>query len=425
MPEARRSVGKFAVGLLAIAIAVVPSALVMHVILAAKAERRAALPEDHPGGTLERLTPLSESCLDASASPDGGRIAYFTLDPPFLPSHFFLLARPRAPVVPTGSAETTQRYLMVQEARGGEAEYIPLPSRRIPVGRAAWQPDGNGLLVCLSRRVDDDELREIWRIDLSDGSVTQLTYGPSESWPAVSPDGRWIAFIGNTDSQPYVMRADSSDRRRIWAEPATGATFAWSPDSRLLAFVTMSEMEQRSLFGGGGGDQLRRAVVVYRVDDDSGRPVAEPFVGRQISWSLDGSELVYTTRAYGQGAGPGGQVGSRVAAVRPDRDLTRRWLTPPMPRAITDPMAAAPGVVAFIYDDEIFCVPLAGGVPVVASIRALVNSESVARIPGAPALLFARGQPGEYDFLDFRICRFDFSAGFLARVVREGAGRER
>lgn len=89
-------------------------------------------------------------------------------------------------------------------------------------------------------------------------SRTERTVGASaaeEAYPALSPDGRWIAFsaVAEGDPQPnlFVMRANGSGRRRLTAGIPKDAYANWSHDGRALYFVR---------FAPGGSNIYRMAM---------------------------------------------------------------------------------------------------------------------------------------------------------------------
>ena len=62
-----------------------------------------------------------------------------------------------------------------------------------------------------------------------------------EAYPAVSPNGQWIAFssVPAAGAQPnlYVIKLNGTGRRRLTVGSAKDAYSAWSPDGRHLYFV--------------------------------------------------------------------------------------------------------------------------------------------------------------------------------------------
>ena len=135
----------------------------------------------------------------------------------------------------------------------------------------SWYPDGSALIGASrpvqTRRVGDD--KALYRMPLATGRWERIQYAKSPSdedmSPAVSPDGRWIAFHRN------VSLGD------LWRMPVTGGTperltrlrtnlygLAWTPDGRHLVFsryvdgkVTLSSL-----------DLDTRRVVDFRAGSD-------------------------------------------------------------------------------------------------------------------------------------------------------------
>jgi dipeptidyl aminopeptidase/acylaminoacyl peptidase len=101
---------------------------------------------------------------------------------------------------------------------------------------------GDLLLTGLSEpRLDGNTYRSaLWRIGPG-GEVSPWTRGEHDSAPAISPDGRWVAFLRAVDDaarpQLYVMPADGGEAVRITDLPLGAGAPVWAPDSRRIAFA--------------------------------------------------------------------------------------------------------------------------------------------------------------------------------------------
>lgn len=119
-------------------------------------------------------------------------------------------------------------------------------------GSVAWTPDGAELILS-ARRGERTEWNsretDLWAFGVKDGAMRRLTdrFGPDQN-PAVSPDGRLIAYTGYDDRKQgyqnvllHVMNRDGSGKRVISGkldQSVGGPT--WSADGRGL-YVAFDE----------------------------------------------------------------------------------------------------------------------------------------------------------------------------------------
>ncbi len=89
--------------------------------------------------------------------------------------------------------------------------------------------------------VSDDDL---WLSSTAGGIAQRLTAGLSEpSTPCLSPDGRWLAYIGRDEQHPevHLMPADGGPTRRLtWLGPDTLAR-GWTPQGHILFVSTWGQ----------------------------------------------------------------------------------------------------------------------------------------------------------------------------------------
>ncbi|HEV8444173.1 MAG TPA: S9 family peptidase [Steroidobacteraceae bacterium] len=113
------------------------------------------------------------------------------------------------------------------------------------LGDPAITPDGRfAVLPVTSYDIGENKgLADLWMVPVAGGPARQLTSDKAnDTQPAVSPDGKWIAFISrrgdDTENQVYVIAVDGGEARRVTNIPTGVSLPKWFPDSRHLAFVS-------------------------------------------------------------------------------------------------------------------------------------------------------------------------------------------
>jgi dipeptidyl aminopeptidase/acylaminoacyl peptidase len=75
----------------------------------------------------------------------------------------------------------------------------------------------------------------------------------SLSDPQISPDGDWIAFVATqfgkdkkTDSEVWIVSSESGTLKRLTNNPGPDFSPRWSPDGKILAFISRRDKERNS-----------------------------------------------------------------------------------------------------------------------------------------------------------------------------------
>jgi dipeptidyl aminopeptidase/acylaminoacyl peptidase len=225
-------------------------------------------------GELSQLTHIEKTPGGLEWSPDGKQLA-FTM---FVPDEDPILAV-QLPKRPRG-AEWAKGATIVNRlawARDGEGPVEPgythvftldattggtprqLTDGTFNHNNPEWSADGKAILVSGIRKPDAEYLdndSEIYAVDLTSLAVTPMTdrKGPDTN-PAVSPDGRWIAYTGYDDkrftshvSSLYVMdKAGGSKRMWAGALNDSPSNVTWAPDSSGVYYL-VRELGGTSLY---------------------------------------------------------------------------------------------------------------------------------------------------------------------------------
>jgi len=179
-------------------------------------------------------------------------------------------------------------YRVVAERHGITPEASPSPTAPRPLGRLAVL----GAVILVSAIAVYSILR-----GGDPGTETSVTpwqprpltgYPGNEVTPALSPDGRLVAFAwtgpGDDNWDVYVLQIGDASPLRLTEHPAVDIHPVWSPDAARLAYIHDE----------GQGAEIR---VVPVLGGPSQRLLHLPLgLGGGFSWSPDGASLVYATR---------------------------------------------------------------------------------------------------------------------------------
>ena len=183
-----------------------------------------------------------------------------------------------------------------------------------------WTPDGRKIVFDSDRVTGGcSEQRcnvEIFITNVNGSDVRRLTRSPAfEGSPAVSPDGRRVAFESDRDGDPeiYTMWLDGTHVKQVTHNDWLDFNPSWSPSGRRLAYQSNSGrgFDQSAIFTIGVAGSHRRRVTPWRLKAGA------------VDWAPGGVRLTFNSNDVVDAA-------SAIYTIRKDGSELRR-LTSPAP----------------------------------------------------------------------------------------------
>ncbi|WP_343606263.1 S9 family peptidase [Roseateles sp.] len=260
------------------------------------------------GGEARQITRFAGTVIDLAWRPDGRQLALVcavNVDPDQRVdgTREIDLQRPiasatapevvwRLPYKMDGSGYVLGARLQIVLLDIESQAATPLTRGDCDVGHLAWSRDGRRLAYTRGREDErESHCTDVWMLDL-DGPAQPFpearrltTTVATASWPAFSPDGSTIAFMGAENGGDAIMR--------LWAvDVASGTT-------RLVADEDV-ELFSNPLFWDADGRRLRamqawrgvQRIVCIQVDSGEVTPLVEPAAGH-VSAMAVGEVIAY------------------------------------------------------------------------------------------------------------------------------------
>jgi serine/threonine protein kinase/Tol biopolymer transport system component len=164
----------------------------------------------------------------------------------------------------TSNRDRTLSYLHQIRADGSSKPERLLPGDTMQVDEAEWSRDGRWLVY---RTGVSGSFRDIYARPLSgDSGRVTVAAGPYDEYmPALSPDGRWIAYVSleSGREEVYVRPFPRTDRARWQVSTAGGTAPAWAHSGRELFYVSRGDSLVAVAASGGDDFQTGPARALF------------------------------------------------------------------------------------------------------------------------------------------------------------------
>ena len=144
---------------------------------------------------------------------------------------------------------------------------------------------------------------EIWRANVDGSDLKQLTAGGGNSQPSLSPNSRWVVYTCERDGKPTLWRVSIDGRETTQLTDEACSFPQVSPDGKQIACLGQSDVSGDL---NEGLQRKTRDVEIRIMPFDGGEPVQSyavsqtALLGRgSLTWTPDGKAIMYKDRIQG------------------------------------------------------------------------------------------------------------------------------
>jgi Tol biopolymer transport system component len=159
-----------------------------------------------------------------------------------------------------------------------------------------WSPDGQWIAF-ISDLDTQHSVFEIFKVRLDGSEVTRLTYNSLyELDLAWSPDGESILFTATDEDfvdrqlDLYLIGADGSGLRRMTNTGANESSPTWSPDGNKIAFINADQPGETT-------DESRSYLMIMDPNGDNLQLVSKIGATSGLDWSPDGKRIAFVSES--------------------------------------------------------------------------------------------------------------------------------